>query len=133
MAVRIDPQGGVRSLLEWRRVGTEPNMMDERELGRRIGAARDAAKLSPEELAGRVNVEPARMRAIEAGASVSTLELELIAVATARPLDYFLQPETDTFEVLFRAGQGSASGIREAVEVLRKFTVDYEFLLSLEE
>jgi transcriptional regulator with XRE-family HTH domain len=102
-------------------------------LGERIRQAREEAGLSVIELSTLTGMPGATIEAIEAGEPLSTSALNRIAAATGRRVDFFLQPDDDVFDVLLRAGEGTTVGIRAAVDMLAKFTADYEFLISLEE
>ena len=105
----------------------------ESRLGERIRQAREEAGLSVSGLSTVVGMPIATIEAIEEGGALPTSALERIAAATGRRVDFFLQPDDDTFDVLLRAGDGTTVGIRTAVDMLAKFTADYEFLISLEE
>jgi transcriptional regulator with XRE-family HTH domain len=59
-------------------------------LAERIRQARRHSGLSHEALAERIGVPPDRLRGYEAGANVTARQLELIAIATGRPLSYFV-------------------------------------------
>lgn len=118
--------------------GMEVAVLDavESRLGERIRQAREEAGLSVSGLSTVVGMPIATIEAIEAieaGGALPTSALERIAAATGRRVDFFLQPDDDTFDVLLRAGDGTTVGIRTAVDMLAKFTADYEFLISLEE
>lgn len=116
-------------------IGMEVAVIDavESMLGERIRKAREEAGLSLDELATATDMPVETIEAIEAGESLSSSALGQIAAATHRRVDFFLQPDDDTFAVLLRAGEGTTVGIRAAVDTLAKFTTDYEFLISLEE
>lgn len=67
-------------------------------LAERIRQARRQSGLSQEALAERIGVPPDRLRGYEEGANVTARQLELIAVATGRPLSYFVdgaEPASD--------------------------------------
>jgi transcriptional regulator with XRE-family HTH domain len=105
----------------------------ESQLGPRIRAAREGAHLSVEELAARAGVAAEEVEATERGDSLSTSTLERIALATGCRVDWLLRPDQDTFDVLLRAGDGTPAETRAAIDLLAKFTADYEFLISLGE
>ena len=105
----------------------------ESQLGPRIREAREGARLSVEALALCVGVSREAIEATERGGSISTCTLERIALATGCRVDWLLRPDQDSFDVLLRAGDGTPAETRAAIDLLAKFTADYEFLISLGE
>jgi transcriptional regulator with XRE-family HTH domain len=76
-----------------------------------IRRARRESGLSQEALAERIGVPPAAVHRYEDGAQVSSRHLELIAVATGKPVSYFL----DGNEAASRNGTGIGGWINAAL------------------
>jgi transcriptional regulator with XRE-family HTH domain len=80
-------------------------------LAERIRQARRQSGLSHEALAERIGVPPDRLRGYEAGANVAARQLQLIAIATGRPLSYFV----DGAEPPPVSGRGIRGRVRAAI------------------
>lgn len=100
-------------------------------LGDRLRTAREAALLSPDELAAVTGMTEERVHDIEHGGSLGASELERIAAAVGRDVHGLLL-NGDVREVLMRAGDAERPAIDDAVGILTRFVRDYEFLLSLD-
>lgn len=96
-----------------------------------VTRSRDAAHVTLSGLAEAAGISTERLTEIERGSDVNTLELNAIARATGRTVDYFLQGDDEAFEVLMRAGDASGDDAVAAVDTLARFVRDYEFLISL--
>jgi len=95
----------------------------QQELGRRIRAAREACRMTQEELATQIAVSRPTIVQMEAGnRSVSSLELDQLAYVFGRDIRELLSEsfqEQDTLAALFRA-DGAASDQPAVVEKLRE-------------
>src|ERR687896_39473 len=80
-------------------------------LEERIRQARRQSGLTQEALAERIGVPPDRLRGYEQGAHVTARQLELIAVATGRPVSYFV----DGAEPVSSAATGVGRRLRAAL------------------
>lgn len=67
----------------------------------------------------------------EARGEVSTANLEILARAMGRPMDFFLFPEDEEIEVMLRAGDASSEETAAAIRQLARLVRDYEFLRSI--
>lgn len=101
-------------------------------LGDRISLARTHAGFSTRDLALLTGIAREHVEAVEAGAEITTTELEAIAQATRKSMDFFLFPEDEVQAVLLRQGQALPHDTIAAIGLLAKFVRDYEFLRSLE-
>jgi transcriptional regulator with XRE-family HTH domain len=100
-------------------------------LGERLRTAREAASLSPDELAAITGMSSEHVRDIENGGSFGASELERIAAAVGRDVHSLLF-DGDVCEVLMRAGDADKPAVENAVGLLTRFVRDYEFLLTLD-
>jgi transcriptional regulator with XRE-family HTH domain len=100
-------------------------------LGERLRTAREAAQLSPDELAATTGITADRVRDIEHGGSLGASELERIAAAVGRDVHSLLF-DGEVREFLLRAGGADRPAVDDAVGILSRFVRDYEFLLSLD-
>src|SRR5918999_5338052 len=87
-------------------------------LEERIRQARRQSGLTQEALAERIGVPPDRLRGYEEGAHVTARQLELIAVATGRPLSYFV----DGAEPASSAAAGLGGRLRAALSLVSEPT-----------
>ena len=101
-------------------------------LGQRINQARTDAGLAVGDLAVRAGISADQLVSVESGAEVSTHELNAIAMATGRDLDFFLFPDDEVQRVLLRAPNARSEQTQMAIRLLARFVRDYEFLRSLE-
>jgi transcriptional regulator with XRE-family HTH domain len=76
-----------------------------------IRRARRESGLSPEALAERIGVPPAALYRYEEGANVSSRHLELIAVATGKPVSFFL----DGAGAVSENGRGIGARVKAAI------------------
>jgi Zn-dependent peptidase ImmA (M78 family)/transcriptional regulator with XRE-family HTH domain len=107
----------------------------QQELGRRIRAAREANRMTQDEVASRLGLSRSAVVQIEAGnRSVSSLELDRIAYLFGRDIREFVATsfeEEDTLGALFRA-QPDVADQPEVVEKLREFMALGRELTNLE-
>lgn len=101
-------------------------------IGDRVRSARLAANLHATDVARRARFSTERLREIEGGSSLSTIELDAVASALGVGVDELLRPADESLDVWLRLGDGTTVTTREAVRALARFTAEYEFLLSLE-
>ena len=90
-------------------------------IDQQIRRARLESGLSQEALAERIGVPPAALNRYEQGEQISSRHLELIAVATGKPLSYFFQAEEDDV-----SQNGFAGRLRAALAWLSAPAVDQD-------
>ena len=101
-------------------------------LGQRVAESRLAAGMSVPHLAHAAGMTPDEIERVEDGGDVGTVELNAIAAATGKNLDFFLFRDGDVNNVLLREGVATPNETAAAVEVLARFVRDYEFLRQLD-
>ena len=100
-------------------------------IGDRVRAERERAQLSVDEVAEAAGLSPDRLAAIEAGDSLTTIELDSIARALGIGVHGLLNG-SNVQEIFGRIGQAPAAEVDAAVGLLTQFVRDYEFLCSLD-
>lgn len=107
-----------------------------RELGRRLRAAREASRMTQEDVAGRIGASRSTVAQMELGnRAVSSLELDRLAYMFGRDIREFVADsfcEDDTLAALFRAEPAVADN-PEVVEKVRECIAIGRELTSLEE
>lgn len=101
-------------------------------LGQRVAESRLAAGMSVRQLAHAAGMTHDEIERVEDGGEIGTVELNAIAAATGKNLDFFLFRDGDVNNVLLREGVATPSETAAAVEVLARFVRDYEFLRQLD-
>lgn len=93
--------------------------------------ARDEAGLSVEDVVASTGLPRQVLVDAEEHGDVSTANLETLARAMGRPMDFFLFPEDEEVEVMLRAGDASSEETAAAIRQLARLVRDYEFLRSI--
>jgi len=111
------------------------------ELGRRLRAAREASRMTQEDIAGRIGVSRSTVAQMELGnRAVSSLELDRLAYLFGRDIREFVADsfrEDDTLAALFRAEPAVAENpavvekVRECIAIGRELT-NLEELLGID-
>lgn len=107
-------------------------MLNEEILSSRVRQARKDAKLTQEELAGRIGADQSTVSRVETGRDVGTILLTKIGEATGKSLDFFLRPEEPIAGVLFKYGAAPHT-LDVAARKMLELVEDYELLEQLDD
>lgn len=97
----------------------------------RVRQARGETGLSVEDLMDLTGLSRQVIEGAESRGEVSTTNLDALARALRRPIDYFLFPEDEDIEVMLRAGEASSAETAAAIRQFARLVRDYEFLRSI--
>lgn len=98
-------------------------------LGQRIAAARERSGIPRGVLARKIGTTADELRAAELDGSLTTIQLERFAGATAQSIEFFLAAaDEEPVGALLRDQSGTWSSTRSAVDWFEQFIERYEFL-----